>query len=166
MQHAVATMFVGDGASLDQSATAAGYLGELPQNFVMSGQSAGGGFATAVGGYYAADPADNSSLRGVVMFEGVSFNGVVTNSLHNLNDPFIPVYQVAAPPQSWNFTGPPPRSWWLPARVSSSARPSPGIPFRFAAGRKPDLDLFLQLVTVLSARQHGGRVHAGHGLDQ
>ena len=72
-QQAVATMFLGDRLALNASATAAGYLGELPQDFIMSGQSAGGGFAAAVGGYYAADPTNSGSLRGVVMFDGFAF---------------------------------------------------------------------------------------------
>lgn len=104
-QQAVATMFLGDRASLTTSAQAAGYQGALPEEFVLSGHSAGGGFATAVGGYYAADPAGDGSLSGVVMFDGFSFAGVVPDALQRLDDPYIPVYQIAAPPQLWNFFG-------------------------------------------------------------
>lgn len=62
MRQAVATMFLGDRESLNSSATAAGYLGVLPEEFVLSGHSAGGGFAAAAGGYYAVDP-DNNKLN-------------------------------------------------------------------------------------------------------
>ena len=130
MQEAVASMFLGDRASLTRSATAAGFLGTLPQDFVMSGQSAGGGFAAAVGGDYAEDAVGNSSLRGVVMFDGFSFNGVLTSSVQKLNDPFIPVYQVARRRSHGTPTGPPPKNWWLPAQDSSSVRPSPADPTR------------------------------------
>ena len=160
MQHAVATMFVGDRASLDESATAAGYLGELPEDFILSGQSAGGGFATAVGGYYAADPANDGSLRGVVMFDGFSFNGVVPNALQSLDDPYIPVYQVAAPPQSWNLFG-------ATTAELVAARPGEFVGATLAGGSHADsllggnpiIDLLLQLVTKFSPPGNTAAVH-------
>ncbi|VEG51310.1 Lipocalin family protein [Mycolicibacterium aurum] len=105
LQEAVATMFLGDRASLTASATTAGLVGALPEDFVMSGHSAGGGFATSVGGYYTTDVAGAGSLRGVVMFDGFAFYGVLTSALAKLDDPFVPVYQVAAPPQPFNSNG-------------------------------------------------------------
>lgn len=105
LQEAVATMFLGDRASLTASATTAGLVGALPEDFVMSGHSAGGGFASSVGGYYTTDVAGAGSLRGVVMFDGFAFNGVLTSALAKLDDPFVPVYQVAAPPQPFNSNG-------------------------------------------------------------
>ena len=76
LQRAVATMFVGDREALNTSATKAGLQDRLPEKFVLTGHSAGGGLATAVGGFYtdAVAPADND-LLGVVMFDGVSSNG-------------------------------------------------------------------------------------------
>ena len=44
-------MFLGDRAALNTSATAAGFQGTLPEKFILTGHSAGGGFATAVGGF-------------------------------------------------------------------------------------------------------------------
>ncbi|TPG28242.1 lipocalin family protein [Mycolicibacterium hodleri] len=150
-QQAVATMFLGDRLALNTSATAAGYLGELPQDFVLSGQSAGGGFATAVGGYYAADPTNSGSLRGVVMFDGFAFGGVVPNALQSLNDPHIPVYQVAAPPQLWNMFG-------ATTNELVAARPDEFVGATLAGGSHADallgsgplIDLFVQLVTKFS----------------
>ncbi|MCV7154045.1 lipocalin family protein [Mycolicibacterium pyrenivorans] len=151
MQQAVATMFLGDRASLNASANAAGYLGTLPQDFILSGQSAGGGFATAVGGYYAADPVNVGSLRGVVMFDGFSFSGVVPQALQSLDDPYIPVYQVAAPPQLWNFFG-------ATTDELVTARPGEFVGATLANGSHADsllggnpiIDLFAQLVTKFS----------------
>ena len=72
MQEAAATMFLGSRAGLNISANAAGYQGTLPEQFVMAGHSAGGGFATAVAGDYIADrragPNRTTNL-GVVMFD-------------------------------------------------------------------------------------------------
>ena len=73
MQQAVGTLFLGNEAALNASANQAGYHGTLPQSFVMSGHSAGGAFATDVGGDYIADLAGNPAnnhLLGVVMFDG------------------------------------------------------------------------------------------------
>jgi lipocalin len=98
---AAATMFLGDRTELNVSANAAGYSGTLPQTFVLTGHSAGGGFATAVGativdnGYPAKD-----DLLGVVMFDGFSRPPTFLDQLQTLKDATIPVYQIAAPPQS------------------------------------------------------------------
>jgi lipocalin len=151
MQQAVAAMFIGDRASLTASAKTAGFTGVLPEDFVMSGQSAGGGFATAVGGYYAANPVGTGNLRGVVMFDGFSFNGVLTDSLRKLNDPFIPVYQVAAPPQSWNSNG-------ASTRELVAARPGQFVGATLARGSHADaliggdaiFDFLAQLVAGVS----------------
>jgi len=159
-QQAVATMFLGDRLSLNESATAAGYLSELPQDFIMSGQSAGGGFAAAVGGYYAADPTNSGGLRGVVMFDGFAFSGVVSNALESLNDPFIPVYQVAAPPQLWNLNG-------ATTAELVAARPGEFVGVTLANGSHADallggnpiIDLLAQLVTKFSPPGNTAAVH-------
>lgn len=167
MQEAVASLFLGDRASLNLSATAAGFLGTLPESFVMSGHSAGGGFATAVGGYYTEDitegqvPTD-SGLRGVVMFDGFSFNGVLTNSLNKLDDPFVPVYQIAAPPQPFNAGG-------SSTRELVTARPGQFVGATLAFGSHADaiiggnalFDFFAQLAT---GRSPAGNTQAAYTL--
>ena len=161
-QQAVATMFLGDRLSLNASATAAGYLGELPQDFILSGQSAGGGFATSVAGYYAADPTNNGSLRGAVMFDGVSFADQVSAALESLENPYIPVYQVAAPPQPWNSNG-------ATTNALVAARPGQFVGATLAGGSHADsllggnpfIDLFAQLVTRFSPP---GNTAAAHTL--
>ncbi|MFB1296167.1 lipocalin family protein [Mycobacterium sp. pW049] len=153
MQQAVATMFLGDRASLTASANLAGFTGVLPESFVMSGHSAGGGFATAVGGYYADDAPGSSDLRGVVMFDGFSFGGVVANALQSLDDPFVPVYQVAAPPQPWNSGG-------ATTKELVAARPGQFVGVTLAGGSHVDsliggnafFDFFAQLATGISPR--------------
>jgi lipocalin len=107
MQQGVATLFVDPSrAALNASAAAAGYQGVLPEKFVLTGHSAGGGLATAAGGFYAAAvaPSDND-LLGVVMYDGVSSNGTFGGALAALGALSIPVYQIAAPPQPWNANG-------------------------------------------------------------
>jgi len=106
LQRAVATMFLGDREALNTSATNAGLPDTLPERFVLTGHSAGGGLATAVGGFYtdAVVPADNH-LLGVVMFDGVSSNGSFAPALARLDTLNIPVFQIAAPPQPWNANG-------------------------------------------------------------
>lgn len=151
MQQGVATMFLGDRAALTASASAAGYLGTLPESFVLSGQSAGGGFATSVGGYYASDLLNDGSLRGVVMFDGVAWQGRLSAALDSLTDPFISVYQVAAPASSWNS-----RSATTNELVA--ARPGQFVGVTLARGSHSDaliggnalFDFFAQLATGFS----------------
>jgi lipocalin len=151
LQEAVATMFLGDRASLTASATTAGFVGSLPEDFVMSGHSAGGGFASSVGGYYTTDVAGAGSLRGVVMFDGFAFNGVLTSALEKLDDPFVPVYQVAAPPQPFNSNG-------TSTKELVAARPGQFVGATLAFGSHADaiiggnalFDFLAQLVTGFS----------------
>jgi len=151
MRQAVATMFLGDRESLNSSATAAGYLGVLPEEFVLSGHSAGGGFAAAAGGYYAVDPDNDDSLRGVVMFDGFAFSGTVPDALDRLDTQDIPVYQVAAPPQLWNFFG-------ATTKELVAARPDQFVGATLAGGShvdsllggNPIVDFFAQLATGFS----------------
>ena len=151
MQRAVASMFLGNRAALNISADAAGYQGTLPEDFLLTGHSAGGGFATAVAGYYAADNANDGSLRGVVMFDGFSFSGTLPNALQSLNSPYIPVYQVAAPPQLWNLFG-------ATTDELVAARPGQFVGVVLARGShvdslvggNPIIDFFAQLVAGFS----------------
>ena len=160
LQRAVATMFLGDRAALNSSAMAAGLMDTLPEDFVLSGQSAGGGFATAAGGYYASDPLNDGSLRGVVMFDGFSFGGVVTDALQKLDDPYVPVYQVAAPPQLWNSFG-------ATTTELVDARPDQFVGATLARGSHADallggnpiIDLFAQLVTKFSPPGNTAATH-------
>ena len=153
MQQAVASMFLGERNSLTSSAVLAGYSGVLPEDFVMSGQSAGGGFATAVGGYYVDDAPGSDALRGVVMFDGFAFDGVVPSALQKLDDPFVPVYQVAAPPQPFNSGG-------STTQELVAARPGQFVGVTLAGGSHADsliggnaiFDFFAQLVTGISPR--------------
>jgi hypothetical protein len=107
MEHAVGELFVGNEAALNLSASQAGYHGTLPQDFVISGHSAGGGLATAAGGDYVADLGTNTNhLLGVVMFDGVATNsGSFAPAIASLQTLNIPDYTVAAPPQAWNMYG-------------------------------------------------------------
>ncbi|MBJ7336831.1 MAG: lipocalin family protein [Mycolicibacterium sp.] len=92
--------------SLTASALAAGYHGVLPDEFLLTGHSAGGGLAAAAGGFYADTVAPSASdLLGVVMFDGVSSNGTFASAVASLDAKGIPIYQIAAPPQAWNANG-------------------------------------------------------------
>ncbi|GAY16537.1 lipocalin family protein [Mycobacterium sp. shizuoka-1] len=104
MREAVAGMFSGSRSALTISANAAGLEGTLPEKFLLTGHSAGGNFATAVGALITqTDQVDN--LLGVVMFDGVSRDPLFTDSLTALQAAGIPDYQIAAPPQPWNAYG-------------------------------------------------------------
>ncbi|MGB0972697.1 MAG: lipocalin family protein [Mycobacterium sp.] len=160
MRQAVATMFLGDREALNSSAAAAGYLGVLPEEFVLSGHSAGGGFAAAAGGYYAVDPDNDDSLRGVVMFDGFAFSGTVPDAIARLDTLDIPVYQVAAPPQLWNFFG-------ATTKELVAARPDQFVGATLAGGShvdsllggNPIVDFFAQLVTQFSPSGNTEAVH-------
>ena len=106
-REAAAGMFLGDRSELNVSANQAGYEGVLPQTFILTGHSAGGGFATAVGANTVANGASDD-LLGVVMFDGFSRPPTFNEQLQTLIDANIPVYQIAAPPQSpgnaWGLT--------------------------------------------------------------
>ncbi|MGE2733462.1 lipocalin family protein [Mycolicibacterium vaccae] len=151
MQQGVATMFVGDRSALNSSAGAAGYQGTLPEDFVLSGQSSGGGFATSVGGFYAADPTATGGLRGIVMFDGVAWRGRLTAALQSLEDPFVPIYQVASPSSPWNDNS-------GTTNELVAARPGQFVGVTLARGSHADaliggnplLDLFAQLVSGFS----------------
>jgi len=104
MREAVATMFQDTRSALNVSANAAGLQGVLPEKFLLTGHSAGGNFATAVGALITeTDQVDN--LLGVVMFDGVSRAPLFTDSLAALDAAGIPDYQIAAIAQRWNAWG-------------------------------------------------------------
>ncbi|SOJ56404.1 Triacylglycerol lipase [Mycobacterium simulans] len=107
LQQGVGSLFLGRQTALNTSAHHAGYLGTLPEDFVLTGHSAGGALATIAGGDYIAALGTNTNhLRGVVMFDGAGFDsaafGTAISTLQSAN---IPVYTVAAPPQLFNDFG-------------------------------------------------------------
>ncbi|HUO39336.1 MAG TPA: lipocalin [Mycobacterium sp.] len=150
MQKAVANMFVGNRADLNISANAAGYQGTLPDKFVLTGHSAGGGFTAAVAGY-TVDNGAAANLLGVVMFDGVSSNGTFSDALAKLATRDIPMYQIAAPPQAWNAFG-------TTTDELIAARPGQfvgvvlvnGSHVDAMLGRNPIADFLLQLITKRS----------------
>ncbi|RZT17854.1 lipocalin [Mycobacterium sp. BK558] len=150
-QQGVAALFQGDEEELKASAAAAGYTGTLPADFVLTGHSAGGGLAAAAAGYYADDPNKGGNLRGVVMFDGFAFNGVIPGALQRLDKPYIPVYQIAAPPQLGNLFG-------AATKELVAARPDRFVGVTLANGShvdsliggNPIVDFFSQLVTRFS----------------
>jgi lipocalin len=110
-QEAAAAMFLDPNRTeLVKSALDAGYTGDvdlLKGSFVLTGHSAGGGFASAVGSDYVTQgsSAQDADLGGVVMFDGVSngvFNGDFTKQVQALVAAGKPIYQIAAPAQIWN----------------------------------------------------------------
>jgi hypothetical protein len=109
MQQAVASLFLGSEAALNTSANQAGYHGTLPQNFIMTGHSAGGGLATLAAGDYVADLGTNTAsnhLLGVVMFDGAAnSSSAFAAAIADLKTLDIPDYVVAAPPQLENAFG-------------------------------------------------------------
>ena len=106
MQEAVATLFLGDRDALTQSAIAAGLVGALPEQYILAGHSAGGGFAASVAGYTVDNgAAGDGKLLGVVMFDGVSTSDAMADAVQKLDTMDIPVYQIAAPAQAWNEFG-------------------------------------------------------------
>ncbi len=149
-QQAVADLFLGDENELLASAVAAGYTGDLPEDFVLTGHSAGGGLAAAAGGYYEADPGNAGNLRGVVMFDGFAYKNVIPEALTRLGD--IPVYQIAAPPQAGNLFG-------VTTKELVAARAGQFVGVTLAGGShvdsllggNPVIDLLSQLVTRFSA---------------
>lgn len=107
MQQGVGSLFLGSQASLNNAAGQAGFHGTLPQDFVLTGHSAGGGLAAlAAGNYLTALGGNTNHLLGVVMFDGVSNNAAgFAGAVAHLQAANIPIYTVAAPPQSWNAFG-------------------------------------------------------------
>ncbi|CPR09862.1 PE-PGRS family protein [Mycobacterium bohemicum DSM 44277] len=109
MQQGVASLFLGNESALNLSASQAGYHGTLPQNFLITGHSAGGGLATLAAGDYIADLGTDTAanhLLGVVMFDGVAnSSSAFAAAIANLKTLNIPDYVVASPPQAWNAFG-------------------------------------------------------------
>lgn len=107
MQQGVGSLFLGGQPALNTAAHQAGYLGTLPQQFILTGHSAGGGLATmAASNYLSALGSGTNNLQGVVMFDGVaSNNAAFADAATTLQTAGIPLYAVVAPPQPWNAYG-------------------------------------------------------------
>jgi len=161
-QEAAAQLFLEAGrTTLVASAKDAGYTGnvsELQGAFVLSGHSAGGGFATATAADYitAGDETQDALLKGVVMFDGVSngvFDGTFDDQIATLDDAVndIPVYQIAAPAQAFNLFG-------ATTNALLAARPGQyngavligGSHVDSMLGTNPLIDFAAQLVTKFS----------------
>lgn len=153
MQQGVASLFLGPQTALNVSAHQAGLLGTLPQDFILSGHSAGGGLATIAAGNYLADlGAAPSHLEGVVTFDGVASNSAAFGAaIANLQAAHVPVYVVAAPPQAWNASG---ATTNQPTSLYSGqfvgAEIVGGSHVDSMLGNGPVIDLVLQLVTGFS----------------
>ena len=159
-QQAVAEVFLDpDRTALVTSAQDAGYTGDVSEllgAFVLSGHSAGGGFATATASDYisAGDAAQDADLLGVVMFDGVSngtFDGTFDAQLAVLDTTDTPVYQIAAPAQAFNVFG-------ATTNALLAARPDQfdgavlvnGSHVDSMLGTNPIVDFAAQLVTTFS----------------
>ncbi|OPE46639.1 PE family protein [Mycobacterium intermedium] len=106
MQHGVGSLFLGGQPALNAAAHWAGYHGTLPQDFVLTGHSAGGNLATLAASNYLTLGGTPGNLHGVVMFDGVASNSTAFGAaIANLQSANIPVYAVVAPPQPWNAFG-------------------------------------------------------------
>lgn len=165
MQQAVGSLFLGSETALNTSATQAGYHGTLPQEFILTGHSAGGGLATLAAGDYVADLGGNTAgnhLAGVVMFDGVASDpSAFATAIANLQTLNIPDYVVAAPPQAWNGFG---------ATTNELVSLDPG---QFVGvelldgshvdsllGDKPAVDFLAQLITRFSPPGNTAAVYA------
>ncbi|UXA18891.1 SPOR domain-containing protein [Mycobacterium sp. SMC-4] len=100
---AIGDLFIGDREALHASAALAGYNGRLPNRVVLSGHSAGGGAVVGAAGYLV-DRGQTRDLAGVVMLDGAAFFGTMASALAKIPTS-IPVYNLAAEPDSWNVYG-------------------------------------------------------------
>ncbi len=155
-QQAAAQILLADGRpKLVESAVAAGYKGDLSEiaegKFALAGHSAGGGFATATAADYIAGGNKDADLVGVVMYDGVSNgagNGEFADQIAILDGSATPVYQIAAPAQSWNAFGATTNAL-VNARTGQfvGAVLNGGSHVDSMLGVNPFIDLVLQLVT-------------------
>ena len=147
MRQAVASMFLGSRSALNVSANAAGYSGALPQDFILTGHSAGGNFATAVGADYLDAGGAADALLGVVMFDGVAFPDLFESSIDTLTAAGIPDYQIAGKPQPWN-------AWGRTTEQYASLYPDQFIGVQIDNGSHTDVvagpSLFAQLAEIAS----------------
>ena len=103
LHEAVADLFVGNRGALNASARAAGLTVPLPRQVVLAGHSTGGGLAVGVARYMT-ENGSVGDLAGVVMFDGVGYQGNFAEDLAEIPD-YVPVYDLAGSPYSWNDYG-------------------------------------------------------------
>lgn len=117
MSKSVADLFVGDRASLTDSAVAAGYARRyglspeqavLPEKFALAGHSLGASLVSGAAGYLVDDGAADD-LVGVILFDGVPLGDTLLTALTKLDDyarqdngHYIPVREIGAPWNIWN----------------------------------------------------------------
>lgn len=160
MREAAASMFLGNRAALNISANAAGFMGTLPEQFILTGHSAGGNFATQVAALTVENGAADGNLLGVVMFDGVAMSGGFTDAIATLDEAGIPTYQLAAPPQAWN-------AWGGTTELMSRLHPDQFTGIQIDNGSHADAliggnwiaDLGTQIVTKLSPAGASDAVH-------
>lgn len=99
---AIADLFAGDRAALTASARAAGYTTALPTKIVLAGHSAGGGLVVG-SARYMVERGLGADLAGVVMLDGAGF-ATLSQDLAKIPRS-IPVYNLAADPDTWNNFG-------------------------------------------------------------
>ncbi|GAB3028577.1 PE family protein [Mycobacterium bourgelatii] len=155
LHQGVASMFLGDQTALNISAQAAGYQGTLPEQFILTGHSAGGGVAVTAAGDYVAAIGSNAAannLLGVVLFDGADINFLhFAASITNLQAAGIPLYTVTAPPQLFNGFG-------IPTNYLVSMYPGQFVGVEIVGGShidpmlgaKPVIDFVGQLITGFS----------------
>ncbi|MCV7009866.1 PE domain-containing protein [Mycobacterium gordonae] len=153
MQQGVASLFQGPQTALNLSAQRAGFFGTLPQDFILSGHSAGGGLTSIAAGNYLANLGGGTNhLKGVVMFDGVANNNAAfAGAITQLKAASVPIYTVAAPPQAWNAFG-------NTTNQLVSLYPGQFVGAEIAGGshvdsmlgRGPLIDLALQVITQFS----------------
>ncbi|MEV3901659.1 hypothetical protein AB0K11_04975 [Mycobacterium sp. NPDC050551] len=128
MQHAVADLFA-DRTALTASAQAAGWVGALPEQYILAGHSAGGGLAVAAAGY----ARDDENLAGVILFDGVSAGDDMTRALAALAGTDVQVLQIASPDGVWNNFG-------ASTADLVAARPGEFVGVRIAGGSHIDAE--------------------------
>ena len=100
---AIAELFAGDRAALTESAQRAGYNKDLPTKVVLVGHSAGGGLVAGTARYMV-ERGSGGNLAGVLMLDGAGFGGRLSVDLAKIPES-IPVYNLAADPDTWNNYG-------------------------------------------------------------
>ncbi|MEZ0340460.1 alpha/beta hydrolase [Mycobacterium sp. pV006] len=108
MHRAMAELFAGERAALNESASAAaGYDVILPTEFVMVGHSAGGTMVTSTAGFMA-DNGAIDDLIGIVMLDGVEPAGsrLVSDALAKLTgEAHRPIYLISSQRYFWSRGG-------------------------------------------------------------
>ncbi len=100
---AIAALFSGDREALNASAELAGYTKTLPTKVVLVGHSAGGGLVVGTARYMV-ERGLAADLAGVVMLDGGGLGGGLSQDLAKIPES-IPVYNLAADPDTWNNYG-------------------------------------------------------------